>query len=45
MRSITEGVNFYTEGNSLPRRRQINLTLTYRIRQSKAAPKSLDAAE
>lgn len=39
MRSVTEGVNFYTEGNFQFRRRQINLTLTYRIRQSKPAPK------
>lgn len=45
MRSITEGVNFYTEGNSQFRRRQINLTLTYRIRQSKPTPKPLDASE
>lgn len=39
MRSITQGENFYTESNFLPRRRQVNLTLTYRIRQSKPAPK------
>jgi ferric enterobactin receptor len=45
MRSITEGVNFYTEGNFLPRKRQINLTLTYRIRQAKPAPKPLGGAE
>ena len=45
MRSITEGVNFYTEGNFQFRRRQINLTLTYRIRQAKPAPKPLDAPE
>ncbi len=37
MRSITEGPNFYTEGNWQYRRRQINLTFTYRIRQAKAA--------
>lgn len=37
MRSLTEGFNFYTETNFLPRRRQINLTLTYRIRQAKSA--------
>lgn len=43
MRSITEGPNFYTEGNFLPRRRQINLTFSYGIRQSKQAPKPLDA--
>ena len=45
MRSVTEGVNFYTEGNFLPRKRQINLTLTYRIRQSKAAPKAFNGSE
>ncbi len=45
MRSITEGDNFYTEGNSLFRKRQINLTLTYRIRQSKPAPKPLPPTE
>lgn len=39
MRSVTEGENFYTEANSLFRKRQINLTLTYRIRQAKSAPK------
>jgi len=43
MRSITEGGNFYAEGNNQMRRRQINLTLTYRIRQAKPAPKPLDA--
>lgn len=42
MRSVTEGPNFYTEGNFLFRQRQINLTFTYRIRQAKAAPKSLE---
>ena len=45
MRSVTEGVNFYTEGDFQFRRRQINLTLTYRIRQSKPAPKPLEGAE
>lgn len=39
-RSVTEGTNFYTEGNFLFRRRQINLTLTYRIRQAKQTPKA-----
>lgn len=43
LRSITRGGNFYSEGNNQMRRRQINLTLTYRIRQSKQAPKALDA--
>lgn len=45
MRSVTEGVNFYTESNYLMRKRQINLTLTYRIRQSKPTPKTMDSAE
>ncbi|MGC1240343.1 MAG: outer membrane beta-barrel family protein [Chryseosolibacter sp.] len=45
MRSVTEGGNFYSEGNNLFRRRQINLTLTYRIRQSKPAPKMLAPSE
>ena len=45
MRSVTEGVNFYTEGDFQFRRRQINLTLTYRIRQSKPAPKPLEGGE
>ena len=45
MRSTTEGINFYTEGNFQPRRRQINLTLTYRIKQSKPMPKQIDATE
>src|SRR5690606_8069857 len=39
-RSVTEGTNFYTEGNFLFRRRQINLTLTYRIRQAKQTPRA-----
>jgi ferric enterobactin receptor len=42
MRSVMEGENFYTESDFLSRRRQINLTLTYRIRQAKVAPKVLD---
>lgn len=42
MRSITEGANFYTEGNFQLRRRQINLTLTYRIRQAKQTPKPME---
>lgn len=45
MRSITEGDNFYAEANSQFRRRQINLTLTYRVRQAKAAPRMLEGAE
>jgi ferric enterobactin receptor len=44
-RSVTEGYNFYTESNYLMRRRQINLTLSYRIRQSKPSPKTLGTVE
>ncbi len=36
-RYTTEGPNFFTDGRSQFRRRQINLTLNYRIRQSKSA--------
>lgn len=39
LRSITTGDNFYSYGNSQFRRRQINLTLNYRIRQAKQAVK------
>lgn len=46
MRSISEGVNFYTEVNSQGRRRQLNLTLNYRIRQAKQAkPKKSDGSD
>ncbi len=38
-RSISQGDNFYTESNSQFRRRQINFTLSYRIRQSKPTQK------
>lgn len=44
-RSISRGDNFYTESNSQFRRRQINFTLGYRIRQSKPAPKKLEGEE
>jgi outer membrane receptor protein involved in Fe transport len=44
-RSIVEGVNFYSEANGQFRRRQVNLTLTYRIRQAKAATKILEPTE
>jgi outer membrane receptor protein involved in Fe transport len=37
VRSITTGENFYTSGNFQGRRRQFNLTLSYRINQSKPA--------
>jgi len=40
MRSITEGADFYTEGNFQPRRRQLNLTFTYRINQKKQVKKA-----
>ncbi len=42
MRSISEGINFYTETNFQPRRRQINLTFNYRIKQAKQAKKTLE---
>ena len=42
MRSISEGINFYTESNFQPRRRQINLTFNYRIKQAKQAKKTLE---
>ena len=37
--TISEGENFYTDANFQCRRRQINLTVSYRIRQSKQAAK------
>ena len=40
MRSITEGTNFYTESDFQYRRRQVNLTLNYRIRQAKPPVKT-----
>ncbi|HSU49204.1 MAG TPA: outer membrane beta-barrel family protein [Segetibacter sp.] len=43
-RYISTGPNFYTEGTSQSRRRQVNLTLNYRIRQSKSAKKPANAA-
>jgi outer membrane cobalamin receptor len=47
MRVITNGENFYSGGNFQFRRRQINLTLNYRIRQAKqvAKPKKTDMPE
>jgi hypothetical protein len=33
-RSITRGENFYTESNFQMRRRQVNLTLNYRLNQT-----------
>jgi ferric enterobactin receptor len=44
-RGISRGDNFYTESNSQFRRRQINFTLSYRIRQAKQAPKKLEGEE
>jgi ferric enterobactin receptor len=46
-RTVSNGINFYTDGNFQFRRRQINLTLNYRIRQSKPVgkPKKTDMAE
>ncbi len=38
-RSITQGENFYTSSNSQGRRRQINLTLNYRLNQAKSVRK------
>ncbi|MCF0060153.1 TonB-dependent receptor [Dyadobacter chenwenxiniae] len=38
-RSVIEGDNFYTVNNSQGRRRQINLTLNYRLHQAKKKPK------
>ncbi|QHT70225.1 TonB-dependent receptor [Rhodocytophaga rosea] len=40
-RTITKGENFYTEGNSQGRLRQINLTLNYRLHQAKKKEKPL----
>jgi ferric enterobactin receptor len=40
-RTITTGENFYTEGNSQGRLRQINLTLNYRLHQAKKKEKPL----
>jgi outer membrane receptor protein involved in Fe transport len=37
VRSITTGENFYTSGNFQGRRRQFNLTISYRINQAKPA--------
>jgi ferric enterobactin receptor len=39
MRAVTEGDNFYTSSNGLFRKRQINLTFSYRLNQSKSAEK------
>ena len=39
IRSVMEGETFYTDRNFQMRRRQINLTFNYRIKQSKGKPK------
>ncbi|HKZ36944.1 MAG TPA: TonB-dependent receptor, partial [Chryseolinea sp.] len=40
IRSISEGINFYTDSNFQARRRQFNLTFNYRIKQSKQVKKA-----
>jgi hypothetical protein len=45
LRSITRGVNFFTDAQFQQRRRQINLTFNYRIRQSKQAKKPATSEE
>jgi outer membrane receptor protein involved in Fe transport len=42
-RNITEGANFYSESSFQGRRRQLNLTLNYRIKQAKPAAKATKA--
>jgi ferric enterobactin receptor len=42
MRSIAAGPNFYTRSESQFRRRQVNLTLSYRIRQAKPAKAKIE---
>jgi len=45
-RFISEGPNFYTEGNAQMRRRQVNLSISYRIRQTKSAkPRRMEGDE
>ena len=44
-RFITEGVNFFTEGDFLGRRRQVNLTFNYRLDSSSKKSKSLISDE
>ena len=39
MRTITEGLNFYSEGTFGMRARQINLTVMYRLNQAAGAKK------
>jgi len=42
VRSISEGMNFYTESNFQARRRQFNLTFNYRIKQTKSKKNALE---
>ena len=42
-RSVTTGPGFFTESDFQQRRRQINLTMNYRIRQAKQASKSVES--
>jgi outer membrane receptor protein involved in Fe transport len=45
MRATMAGPNFYTSSDSQFRRRQINLTFSYRIKQSKSAKKGLSVEQ
>lgn len=39
IRTVIEGENFYSNRDFLPRQRQVNLTLSYRLNQAKSASK------
>lgn len=46
MRIVSEGPNFFTEGNIRPRVRQVNLSLSYRIKQAKPMkPRRMEGEE
>ncbi len=46
MRTVSEGPNFYTEGNARFRVRQVNLSLSYRIKQAKPnKPRRMEGEE
>ena len=45
MRMITNGTNFFTDANFQARRRQLNLALSYRIRQAKPVKPKKDMTE
>jgi ferric enterobactin receptor len=45
VRSVMKGTNFYTESQFQARRRQINLTVSYRIKQTKQAKKAVAVEE